>query len=55
MNITTDKPGVSDSGTLIPAGTACTYDGHVVGGMVRVTLPDGVTAILHPHMFACFR
>jgi hypothetical protein len=55
MEITTDKNGVTESGKEVPVGTVCTYECHVPGGMVRVTLPDGSVEIVHPHIFAALR
>lgn len=51
MEMTTDKAGVTETGIEVAIGTKCTYEGHVTGGMVRVTLPNGTIAIVHPAIF----
>lgn len=46
------RAGALDTGVTVPVGTEVEYCGHVPGGMVRVTLPDGASGIMHPGCFA---
>ena len=55
LEMVSDKDGVTESGKAVPAGTRCDYECHVPGGMVRVTLPDGSSEVVHPHIFAALR
>jgi hypothetical protein len=41
MEMTSDRSAITDAGRIVPAGTRVTYIAHVVGGCVRVRLPDG--------------
>ena len=47
--LTSDRPGIAESGMKIPAGTKVEYIAHVSGGNVRVRLSDGREAVMHPH------
>lgn len=53
--MTSDKPGETDGGRNVPAGTTVGYLGHVPGGMVRVRLPDSQIAVMHPACFPSLR
>lgn len=55
MKMTSDKEGVTETGRRVEAGTTVEYLGHVVGGMVRVRLPDGTEDVMHPHCFKVLR
>jgi hypothetical protein len=55
MSMTSDKDAVSERGTVIPAGTTVEYLGHVVGGWVRVRLPDRTEEVVHPRCFKQLR
>ena len=55
MDMTSDRGGETEAGELVPAGTTVKYKGHVPGGMVRVELPNGVIAVMHPHCFPNLR
>ena len=51
MQMTSDKPGKTEKGRDVPAGTTVEYCGHVPGGMVLVRFPDGKAEVMHPHCF----
>jgi hypothetical protein len=53
--MTSDAPGKTDAGVLVPAGTEVRYLAHLPGGMVRVKLPDGTVAVMHPACFPALR
>lgn len=53
--MTSDRDGETESGKKVPAGTKVEYCGHVIGGMVRVKLPDGSKEVMHPHCFPDLR
>lgn len=55
MKMTSDRDGETERGTLVPAGTEVTYLAHVPFGMVKVRLPDGTEAVMHPHCFPGLR
>lgn len=55
LQITSDRNGETERDKKVPAGTTVLYLGHVVGGMVRVLLPDGTEDVMHPACFPEFR
>lgn len=55
MKMTSDKPGDTESGKHVPAGTTVEYLGHLPGYAIKVRLPDGSEEIMHPHCFAELR
>lgn len=55
LEMTSDRDGTTEDGELVPAGTTVKYRGHVPGGMVRVVLPSGTVAVMHPHCFPNLR
>lgn len=50
MEITSDKPGKTESGKDVPAGTKVEYRGHVGARAINVLL-DGAEEIMHPRCF----
>lgn len=55
MKMTSDKDGVTETGRRVEVGTEVEYLCHVVGGMVRVRLPDGTEDVMHPRCFKVLR
>lgn len=51
LNMRVSRVGEDEGGKTVSVGTVVEYQGHVPGGMVRVRLPDGKLAFMHP---ACF-
>ncbi len=55
LPMTSDRLGETESGKRVKIGTTVEYLGHVVGGMVRVRLPDESVEVMHPHCFKRLR
>lgn len=55
LEMVSDRDGETEAGELVSAGTTVKYKGHVSGGMVRVELPNGTLAVMHPHCFPSLR
>lgn len=53
--LTSDRDGETEEGVRICAGTEVEYQGHVIGGMVRVRFANGTFAVMHPHCFKTLR
>lgn len=51
LQMTTDRPAVTEEGENVPAGTTVVYLGHVAGGMVKVRFDDETVGVMHPHCF----
>lgn len=55
LEMTSDRDGETESGRTVPAGTKVQYVAHVLGGCVRVRLPDGTTEVMNPNCFQHLR
>lgn len=55
LSMTSDREGITETGRTVPVGTRVEYKGHVIGGNVRVLLPDSSVEVMHPHCFAMLR
>jgi hypothetical protein len=55
MKMTSDKEGVTETGRRVEVGTEVEYICFVVGGMVRVRLPDGTEDVMNPRCFKALR
>jgi hypothetical protein len=51
MNMTSDRPGVTESGVNVPAGTVVEYIRHALGGHARVMIADKIEVM----PAACFK
>lgn len=51
LTMTSDRPCISERGTMVHAGTKVTYAGHIARGAVKCTMEDGSEEILNPNCF----
>ncbi len=55
MMMTSDHPGVAESGRPLPVGTTVEYMAHLGWGAVRVRMSDGTIEVVSPRCFAQLR